>query len=248
MLRKILIILSFVIIFTFGLVLHWQFGNIKRVFVKTDNKISTINIDNKDYFEIGTGTGRELLSTEGWKEYKNDLLSFEYPSNFVVKDSNFDEYHKNTLIKITEIPDSELEAEKGNAYTPDSWTEITVFKPIEIQCSYDNYGKCGDKNKVFSLSGVPATDWQDMFAYLDGQSPKKTGTVKVMINNKIAVHQWYFLRQGIEGYPISQSDLEIKLDDSNLLFIVGDTRKYKDADIENRLSIIETIYSTIKFK
>jgi hypothetical protein len=87
-----------------------------------------------------------------------------------------------------------------------------------------------------------------MFLDLYGKSPKEAGTVRVMIGSKLAVHEWYFLRQGIEGYPISQSDLKIKLDDSHLLFIVGDTRKYKDADIENRLSIIETIYSTIKFK
>jgi|GEM_PF-6038017 len=189
---------------------------------------------------------RPFVSTAGWKQYTNDEFSIKYPPNYKINDQQYVNSYPDLekiggkVITITETPDGQILS--GDSYAPGAWSGVEIFAPQEFTCSKPSTCELNDKAISNRLEFFP-TDWKELMYQIDGHSPIKAGTSKTTIGDKMAIHQWFVDRSGIEGYPLSESNLYIKTNGSHLLLIKGEARR----DFEKNLAIIETMYSTIIF-
>lgn len=196
---------------------------------------------------------RPLVSTSGWKEYSTESFSIKYPPNYTVNDQRYISNSPsitgvNGVITITEVPDNEILS--GGAYVPAAWTGVEIFSPVEFNCSNPYTCNTNDKAIMNRLNFFP-TEWDELMLQLDGHSPTESGTSRITIGGKHAVNRWFVSRAGIEGFPLSESNLYIRTDEAAaytsdpryILPFHGFARR----DAEKNLAIIETMYSTIVF-
>jgi len=196
---------------------------------------------------------RPLVSTNGWKEYSTESFSIKYPPNYIINDQRYINNSPSleavaNVVTITEAPDDEIL--NGGAYTPAAWTGVEIFSPVEFACSNPFTCNTEDETIINRLNFFP-TEWNELMLQIDGHSPTESGTSRITLDNKQAVHRWFINRAGIEGFPLSESNLYVRIDEAEaysteprkILPAHGFTRR----DAEKNLAIIETMYSTIVF-
>ncbi|MBU0661142.1 hypothetical protein KKG22_03095 [Patescibacteria group bacterium] len=227
----------------FGLIFCFVLILLCVLYIRTNQNKSNLSLDSDNSF-IPT---RNLVSTEGWKEYKGENFSIKYPANYVVNDPNYlkDNFLLEDIdvVTITEAPDYEIL--NRDAYTPGAWSGIEIFPLVSFE-QVDLYlYETADQHIIDNLNFY-TTDWkQELLLEVDGNSPTGAGTSYLSIDEHPSVHTWFVNRTGGEGFPLSESNLYIQFDkEKNILPIRGVTRR----DAERNLAIIETMYSTIVFE
>lgn len=186
------------------------------------------------------------VPTDGWKAYAGNGITLNYPPNFTVENSDFE---NSVAIGLKTI----YGENEFDAYAPDMTVGIDIYPMQNIPACNDFFEEnCkldrSVENLLKSRFEYPTPAWQSMFPFgaTDGHAPNEFTIKNTEIGGKDAIHFWFSNWQGIEGYALSDNSLLIKIDDTHLLPIRGHVQNAPSGI--DHFAILETIYSTIRFK
>ncbi|MFA7244594.1 MAG: hypothetical protein WC070_00225 [Candidatus Magasanikbacteria bacterium] len=213
------------------------------------------------YFNQDIKKPEQLLPTDDWKEFSNDILTIKYPPNYIVNEPyyretegfNWTEEEKSNIITITEKPDDYILA--GEAYTPGANAGIIIYPITKLYCPLYANSECksiSGKDYTKELYFFLTTNWQqELISPVDGNSPIEAGTNYAKIDNKFAIQYWFKNASGIEGPIHSANNLYINYTGKYSYANCNEILPIKGFSHNNytyELKIIDTMYSTIKFK